>query len=93
MKSGDDDNSFRILEANQTDHQNGNRIQNCTPNWLHKSCFLQDTPINQYSSTTLPEKVTETPFQETSVQETTTEDKLYIYNGNKNVGYCVFYNQ
>ena len=49
--------------------------------------------VNQDSSTTLPEKVTETPFQETSVQETTTEDKLYIYNGNKNVGYCVFYNQ
>ena len=57
--SGDDDNSFRILEANQTDdHQNGNRIQNktwhyfspkfdnCTPNLLHKSSILPDAPIN-----------------------------------------------
>ena len=54
---------------------------------------IHQSMVNQDSSTTLPEKVTETPFQETSVQETTTEDKLYIYNGNKNVGYCVFYNQ
>ena len=54
---------------------------------------MHQSMVNQDSSTTLPEKVTETPFQETSVQETTTEDKLYIYNGNKNVGYCVFYNQ
>ena len=54
---------------------------------------IHQSMVNQDSSTTLPEKVTETPFQETSVQETATEDKLYIYNGNKNVGYCVFYNQ
>ena len=54
---------------------------------------MHQSMVNQDSSTTLPEKVPETPFQETSVQETTAEDKLFIYNGNKNVGYCVFYNQ